>query len=116
GGGDNRYQFIYAPDLIDASIKALDYPQSTLWNIGSDQVKSFQEIYEFVIQKAGTNARVANLPRCITLPLMKIAYALKLSPLGPYQYKMIAENFIFDTKKIKTELKWQPTVTNEEML
>ncbi len=47
---------------------------------------------------------------------MKIAYFLKLSPLGPYQYKMIAEDFVFDTAKIKEKLNWNPTLTNEEML
>jgi dTDP-D-glucose 4,6-dehydratase len=29
---------------------------------------------------------------------------------------MIAENFIFDTTRIKTKLGWQPTLTNEDML
>jgi hypothetical protein len=47
---------------------------------------------------------------------MKLAYALKISPLGPYQYKMIAEDFIFDTSKIKEKLNWRPTMSNEEML
>jgi UDP-glucose 4-epimerase len=47
---------------------------------------------------------------------MKLCYKLGLSPLGPYQYKMIAEDFVFDTTKIKVKLGWQPTVTNEEML
>ena len=77
---------------------------------------TFAEAYTGVIRKAGTKARVANLPRSIAIPAMKLAYALKLSPLGPYQYKMIAENFVFDTSKIKRELNWKPTVGNEEML
>ena len=47
---------------------------------------------------------------------MKLAYALGVSPLGPYQYKMIAENFVFDTSKIKEKLHWKPSTTNEEML
>ena len=47
---------------------------------------------------------------------MKAAHILKLSPLGPYQYKMIAEDFIFDTNKIKQNLHWKPSVTNENML
>ena len=47
---------------------------------------------------------------------MKICFALGISPLGPYQYKMIASNFIFDTTKIKEKLKWHPTLTNEEMM
>lgn len=41
---------------------------------------------------------------------------LRISPLGPYHYKMIAENFVFDTSRAKRELGWQPTLTNEEML
>lgn len=116
GGGANRYQFIYAPDLAQACIKALSYQGSRVFNIGSDDVKTFREVYEYVIKQAGTTARVASLPRSLTLSLMKLAYALKLSPLGPYQYKMITENFVFDTSKIKSELSWKPTKTNEQML
>ncbi len=78
--------------------------------------KSPKEVYDYVIEKAKTGARVANFPRKLAVPLMKIAYFLHLSPLGPYQYKMIASNFIFDTTKIKKNLKWQPTLKNEEML
>ena len=116
GRGRNVYQFIYAQDLIDAIIRALDFKGTEVFNIGSDDVKSFKEVYQLVIDKAGTGARVANFPRSIAIPLMKLAYALKLSPLGPYQYKMIAEDFVFDTQKIKQKLGWQPTLKNEDML
>jgi hypothetical protein len=47
---------------------------------------------------------------------MQIAHRLKLSPLGPYQYKMIAEDFVFDTSKIKKAMAWKPTLTNEQVL
>jgi len=116
GGGDNRYQFVYAYDLVDACIKALDYHQSAVFNIGTDNVKSFREVYNYVITKAGTKARVASLPRKLAIFAMQVCYALKISPLGPYQYKMIAEDFEFDTSKIKRELGWSPTLTNEEVL
>lgn len=116
GGGSNRYQFIYAADLISAFVKALDYKKTAVFNIGSDDVPTFREAYDYVIQKSGGKARVANFPRSIAIPLMQLAYALKLSPLGPYQYKMIAESFVFDTANIKKELKWKPTLTNQDML
>ena len=51
-----------------------------------------------------------------TLALMRLAYRARLSPLGPYQYRMIAESFAFDTAKIKRTLGWRPTLTNGEML
>lgn len=116
GGGNNRYQFIYAQDLVEAFIKALGYNHTAVFNIGSDNVPTFKEAYEYVITKAHTKARVANFPRSIAIPFMQLAYALKMSPLGPYQYKMIAESFVFDTSKIKSKLKWQPTLNNKDML
>lgn len=116
GGGRNVYQFVYAQDLIDAMLKAFGYAHSDIFNIGSDDVKSFREIYEFVIDKAGTGAKVASFPKAIGEFCMKVAYMLKMSPLGPYQYKMLGESFVFDTSKIKRRLKWRPTLTNEEML
>lgn len=116
GGGRNIYQFIYAQDLANAFLLALDHPQSDIFHIGSDHVQSFRDVYDAVIHKAGTGARVTTIPRCIAIPAMKIAYALKLSPLGPYQYKMIAEDFVFDTTKIKASLQWKPTLSNADML
>jgi UDP-glucose 4-epimerase len=116
GGGDNRYQFIYAQDLATACILAAEYPRSAVFNIGSDDVKSFREVYGHVIAKAATGARVASLPRLPTVTAMRIAHWLNMSPLGPYHYRMIAESFVFDTSKIKKELGWKPTLTNEEML
>jgi len=116
GGGDNSYQFIYAEDLADACIKSIDYPGTEVFNIGSDHVKTFNEIYSYVIEKSGSKSRICILPKRLTLLAMKISFKLKLSPMGPYHHKMIAESFIFDTTKIKKVLKWKPTLTNEEML
>jgi nucleoside-diphosphate-sugar epimerase len=116
GDGNNRYQFICAQDLANACMQALVYDGSDIFNIGSDNVKSLREVYSYVIERANTGAKVASLPKRFTILLMKIAHILKISPLGPYQYKMIAEDFIFDTSKIKLKLNWKPTLTNEDML
>jgi hypothetical protein len=47
---------------------------------------------------------------------MRAAYGLRLSPLGPYQYRMIASDFTFDTTRIKADLGWRPTLANHDML
>ena len=116
GKGSNRYQFIFAQDLIDACIRAMDYPKSNVFGIGSDNVTTMAEVFSYVIDRANTGARLAHLPKGPTLFLMKLAHWLHVSPLGPYHYKMIAEDFTFDTTRIKRELGWQPTLTNGEML
>ena len=116
GSGAQRYQFICAQDLASACIAALDYQGSAVFNVGSDEVKTTREVYDSVIARAGTKARVASLPKAPAILAMKLAHALRVSPLGPYQYQMIAEDFVFDTSRIKRELSWKPTLTNEEML
>ncbi|MBC7361870.1 MAG: NAD(P)-dependent oxidoreductase [Candidatus Aminicenantes bacterium] len=116
GKGENHYQFIYGPDLAQAALLASTINHTRIYNVGSDQVKSLKEIYRYVIDRAGSKSKIKHLPRVPAILAMKIAHFLKLSPLGPYHYKMIAESFEFDTSRIKNELGWKPTKTNEEML
>ena len=116
GDGGNRYQFIYAQDLANACLAAMSYAGSDLFHIGSDHVTSLRQVYEAVIRAAGTKARVARLPKAPTLAAMQLAHRLGVSPLGPYHYRMIAEDFIFSTTKIRERLGWQPTVTNDQMM
>ena len=116
GTGENRYQFVFAPDLADACIRAMDYHGTCVFNVGSDNVEPLRAVYQYVIDHSGTGSKVRSLPKHITLLAMRVAHLLRLSPLGPYQYKMIAEDFQFDTSRIKKVLGWKPTLNNGEML
>jgi UDP-glucose 4-epimerase len=116
GSGANRYQFIHAGDLAEACLKALDFKGSATFHVGSDNVPSLRECYEAVIREAGTQSRVRSLPKGPALAAMRAAHILHISPLGPYHYRMIAEDFTFDTTRIRSALNWRPTVTNSEML
>jgi UDP-glucose 4-epimerase len=116
GSGGNRYQFIYAGDLVDACLRALDYHGTETFHIGSDNVPTLRQCYEAVIAEAGSHSRVRSLPKGPTLAAMRLAHILKISPLGPYHYRMIAEDFVFDTSRIRQAMHWQPTVTNSQML
>ncbi|HEX4155699.1 MAG TPA: NAD-dependent epimerase/dehydratase family protein [Acidobacteriaceae bacterium] len=116
GSGDSYYQFIFAQDLATACIACLSYAGSNLFHIGSDDVPTMRGMYESVIGAAGSRSRVARLPKAPTIAAMKLAHRLGISPLGPYHYRMIAESFVFDTTRIKRELGWRPTLTNEQMM
>ena len=116
GDGSSRYQFIYAQDLVTACLLCLQYEESNLFHIGSDDVPTMRGMYESVIRAAGSKSRVASLPRTPTVAMMQLAHRLKVSPLGPYHYRMIAESFVFDTSRIRSALGWAPTLTNEEMM
>jgi nucleoside-diphosphate-sugar epimerase len=116
GGGSNRYQFIYASDLVEAMVRAGAARTSDIFGIGSDRVPTMRETYEHVIANTGSKSKVASLPHGPTIAAMKLAYHLKVSPLGPYHYRMIASDFMFDTTRIKQTLGWTPTLDNGEML
>lgn len=116
GAGSNKYQFIYAQDLVSACVKTLDWPQSDIFHVGSDNVQSLHDVYAEVIRGAGSRSRMRALPRTPTLLAMRLAHALRISPLGPYHYKMICEDFLFNTNRIKSCLGWAPTLTNAQML
>jgi nucleoside-diphosphate-sugar epimerase len=116
GSGSNRYQFIHAGDLAQACVQSLDARGSNTFHVGSDHVPSLRECYEAVICEAGSRSRVRSLPKAPALAVMHLAHVLRISPLGPYHYRMIAEDFVFDTSRIRQALGWRPTVTNSEML
>jgi UDP-glucose 4-epimerase len=116
GGGSNRYQFIYAEDLVQACLLALRPGESDIFHVGSANVKPLRNVYQAVIDAAGSSSRVRSLPLRPALAAMRLAHGLRISPLGPYHYQMIAEDFMFDTSRIEARLGWRPTLTNEEML
>lgn len=116
GSGNNRYQFIYANDLVNACKLAACYPKTKVFNIGCDNVPSLNDLFQGVIDLANSKSKIYHLPRFPFIPAMKMCYQLGISPLGPYQYNMIANNFIGDTTNIKNELNWRPTKSNIEML
>jgi nucleoside-diphosphate-sugar epimerase len=116
GDGAIRHQCIYAADLLDACFKAIEFRGSDVFNIGSDNVPTIRQMYQHVIDRAGSGARVARLPASLALPAMKLAHRLGMSPLGEYQFRMLTQDFVFDTAKIKAALGWAPTLDNGQML
>src|SRR5580658_5029315 len=116
GNGSNRYQFIYADDLAQARIKAMEPGRTDTFHIGSDHVESLREAFEAEIRATGSKSKVRSLPKGPAIFTMKLAHHLHISSLGPYHYKVIAEDFLFDTTKIKRALDWKPTLRNSEKL
>lgn len=116
GDGSNRYSFIYAIDLADACLKAMQSNVTGVYHISSDDVPTMRQLYSALCQHAGKQPRLVNIPEWFTVPALSAAYRLGISPLGPYHYRMLAANFVLDNRKLKRDLDWAPTKTNIEML
>ena len=116
GSGSNRYQFVYALDYCRAILVALEKHLSGTYNVGSSEVPTMADSYQHVIDQAATGARLVHLPKALTVFLLRVLHTLRLSPLGPYQYRMIASSFQFDTTRLRHDANWQPTMNNSDML
>jgi nucleoside-diphosphate-sugar epimerase len=116
GDGSIRHQCLFAGDLVDLFHHSLAYEKSDTFNLGSDRVPTFREMYQALIERAGSSSKIRPLPRTLSIYPLKILYALGLSPLGPYQFRMLTRDFIFDNHRVKRELAWQPSLNNTEML
>jgi UDP-glucose 4-epimerase len=116
GDGSNRYTFIAGHDLANACLLASQSEHRGIYHVGSDNVPTMKELYRNLITSAGKTPRLVCIPEGPTVLALKILNTLGLSPLGPYHYRMLAANFVFDTTKIKRDLGWQPTLTNQEIL
>lgn len=114
GNGQNRYQWVCGRDAADACVQLLD-AEPGIFHAGSDNPPPLRDAYQYVIDHAGSRSRIVCLPKRPSLFAMKAAHKLGLSPLPPYFYKMIGEDFEFATTKLKG-LGWKPTLTNEQML
>ncbi len=116
GRQNKPYQFIHADDYAGAIALALEHPVSDVFHVGSDGATSLEETYRYVIERAGSGSRIYHLPKRPAVFMMKLLHLMKLSPLGPYHYRMIAEEFVFDTSHLKRTLDWRPTKTNGEIM
>jgi len=115
-GGKIRHQCLYAQDLNAAIYKLLFYKGSSIHNIGSGNVPTFKETFEKLTVVAKSTSKVRSLPGFLVVPILKMLYQLGISPLGPYQFRMLTENFEFELSKISQDLDWHPTINNTEML
>lgn len=116
GDGSNRYSFIAAEDLANACLLASQSSHTGIYHISSDSVPTMKEMYRDLMLYAGKTPKLVCLPAGPTVLAMKTLNALNLSPLGPYHYRMIAANFVFDNRKLKRDLNWAPTRTNTQIL
>lgn len=112
GDGSNKYQFADAVDVCAALKKASRVEGFDIYNIGSDNVLTLKELYQGVIDFAGSASKIISIPRAPALTILSALDKLNISPLGVYQYTMIGRSLYADTAKIKSKLNWKPEKTN----
>jgi ADP-L-glycero-D-manno-heptose 6-epimerase len=53
--GEQKRDFVYVKDTVDATILAAKAPKSTVYNVGSGEATSFNDVIKYLNQALGTN-------------------------------------------------------------
>lgn len=116
GEGGNRYQLVCAEDLVSACMAALRPGVSGIFHVGDPGVKPLRELWQAVISAASTGSTIRSLPEKAARKVLRLASRFGLVALGPYESRMLDEDFFFDTKKARERLGWHPTLNVEQVL
>jgi nucleoside-diphosphate-sugar epimerase len=116
GGGKNRYQFVHANDLADATLRAANREGPTTYNIGALEFGTMRETLQALVDHAGTGSKVRSLPVAPARFAMRTLARAGLAPFAPYHWLLYGESLWFDVNKARTELGWEPMHSNASAL
>lgn len=114
GGGNVKFQFVHADDLIDAYMLALRLERPGIYNVGTDRFGTLREALENLVRHAGSRSRVRSLPAGLTIRTLEALDLIGLSPLAPWHYLTYHKPFYFDVTPL-LELGWKPKYSNDDM-
>ncbi len=116
GSGSNKIHFIYSLDLINAINLSIKLKGKNLFNVGSDNVNSIDQVFTKLLIHAKSKKKIKKFPKFLGLFLLKCFNLLNLVSLGPYHQRMLVSNCVLNTERIKKKLNWLPKYSNEKML
>lgn len=116
GKGENKYQMISVYDLWSAIGKCFDGKIHGIYNLGSDNPPTLNELFPKVIKNLARSNRIMRFPRRITEQLLLLLDSFNLSPLAPEQFLIAGQNCVLNTAKFKTATGWEPQYADEEII
>jgi dTDP-glucose 4,6-dehydratase len=116
GNGKNRYQFISVDDICSALNLLLVYGESGVFNIGSDDPPTVEELFENTFKRLGIRKRMLKVPSALALNLLELLDLLGYSPLAPEQFRLANLDYVLDTSMLKDKLGWKPKFRDDHLL
>jgi len=116
GSGNNKYQFVAAEDVCAAIELSLTLNRSGVFNIGSDNPPDLNVLFKETLFRLNRNKLILRIPIPLAFLVLNFLDWLSLSPLTPEQYKIAGLDFVLNTDKIKSQLGWNPSKSDQAML
>jgi dTDP-glucose 4,6-dehydratase len=116
GDGLNQYQFVAKEDVAGAVALSIGKESRGIYNLGSDNPPSVNELLSSAIQFSGSKSSLLHLNRSLAIRALRFLDSMGISPLSPEQFEIASLNCILDTSETKGELGWQPSKSDIQML
>lgn len=116
GSGGVKHQMLSLRDLSAFIELSIARRQTGIVNLGAKEADSLSEIYAELISKAGSSSKIGILPKRPALFLLTILRKMGLSPLGPYQFRMLTTNFKFSSEGVKENFAFSPSDSNKAVV
>ena len=119
GAGNNRYQLLDVEDLcraIELCASAGPEQANDTFNVGAADFGTMRENFQAVLDRAGHGAHVVALPARPAILLLRLAEALRLSPLYRWIYATASQESFVSVAKIESRLGFRPRYSNREAL
>jgi nucleoside-diphosphate-sugar epimerase len=119
GPGNNRYQLLDVEDLcraIELCASAAREQVNDTFNVGAGHFGTMRENFQTVLDRAGHGAHVVALPARPTILLLRLAEALRLSPLYRWIYATASQESFVSIARIENRLGFHPRYSNREAL
>ncbi len=116
GNGENRYQMLSVFDLWSAIEKSMQTGIVGVFNLGSNEPPTLNELFPRVLHKLGRNNRIIRFPRVVTEKVLLFLDTFNLSPLAPEQFLIAGQNCSLSTAKFKAQATWEPKYSDEEII
>ena len=116
GSGNNKIQFLSAIDLFKMTEKSFSLKGKHIFNIGTEKVLTFKEIFKFLIKKTNSKSKVKHFNKFFGLLLLRILSSLRLINFIDYHNKLLVSNIVMDISRIKKVLNYNPKKSNADLL
>ena len=117
GSGRNFYQMVSVDDCASAVLCAFARGcPNAVYNLGSTPGLCVRDLLTALCQRVGSRSALLPLPAVAVRAALRTLAVAGIEPLYREQYQLANRNFIVTTDKAQTELDWQPTRDDLEML
>ena len=110
-----RHQALSLPDALSLITCLLSHHHSLTLNVSCGYSETFHNIFAQVIDAGSSKSKLRSLPWGIGTYILRLLYKFRVSPIGPYQIRMLTSHYEVDISSLKHLINWEPKDTTSAL-